>query len=117
LGKAAAAGILFGDELGNKIQTQEDSTLFGSVPKSAEISLEDSGLTLTASARVRNQFDVSVDADAVLSNFPPVWGGAGLDNPFVTPIVPIPGVAGQASLTVTAGDLGNDAVNISGNGS
>jgi len=98
------------------LQIDSDETLFGTVPKSAEVSLEESGFTVSASATVRNQFDISVDADGVTSNFPTAFGLAGPEYPFVTPIDPVPGVAGQSGLTLTAGNLGNTAVEISGEG-
>jgi len=118
LGKAQAAGLLFVDTPGllAGLQTDSDESLFGHAPKSAEVTLRDGGLEVSASALVRGQFDISIDADAVTSNFPTAFGLAGPEYPFVTPIDPVPGVAGQSGLTLTSGNLGDAAVDISGDG-
>jgi hypothetical protein len=102
-GLARGIGTIFGLE--NGLQADLDVDPFGDAPALANIILEDSGVVVLASANVAGLFDVDVQADVGVSLLPPVFGVAGPDDPFITPIDPIPGLEGEAKPKVLGGKL------------
>jgi hypothetical protein len=63
-------------------------------------------------------FDFELKTDSVHTPSGPnqVWGSAGPEDPFVAPIVSVPGTDGLALLSVTGGNIDMDGITLAGAG-